>query len=416
MDERKKILIGIPYNMAIDPEVNVSIFNTTTQLVSKGYKVDTRFNEGTLIVQQRNILALQAAQEGSDLLFIDSDIVFKPGEADELIESGKDVIGGLYFNRRSPFNPIAYRYIGKDEKINEILDEADLRKEGDEYFTALKIDEIPKEIFTREDGLGVGAGFLYIKHHVLKKMFETQVVLDLGRPFNHWKLLNGDQLGEDLSFCYRAKLLGYQVYCHGGLDLQHIGRIRVNRDTHVRLTAINQLYSNDIEGWMLPSELNWLYHTAKKMETIVELGSWKGRSTHALLSGTSGTVTAVDHFRGSRAERRGPHKEAVEKDIFPDFKRAVGKFSNLIVDRVDSLECAKKHKDKSVDMVFIDAGHTTEEVKADIEAWLPKAKKMICGHDFQFNEVEMAVRESLGEVRQFETIWFKEIENGKVKP
>ena len=46
----------------------------------------------------------------------------------------------------------------------------------------------------------------------------------------------------------------------------------------------------EVEGWMLPSELGFLYQTALAMPQnarVVELGSWKGRSTVALCEGLS---------------------------------------------------------------------------------------------------------------------------------
>ncbi len=52
-----------------------------------------------------------------------------------------------------------------------------------------------------------------------------------------------------------------------------------------------------IQGWMSLKELNWLYQQAKKCDSILEIGSWKGRSTHALLSGCKGIVTCVDTFK-----------------------------------------------------------------------------------------------------------------------
>ena len=56
------------------------------------------------------------------------------------------------------------------------------------------------------------------------------------------------------------------------------------------------MYTNDIEGWMEQTELEWLYSIASEMESIVEIGSWKGRSIHALCTRCKGTVTAIDLF------------------------------------------------------------------------------------------------------------------------
>jgi hypothetical protein len=65
-----------------------------------------------------------------------------------------------------------------------------------------------------------------------------------------------------------------------------------------------------------------------------------------------------------------------------------------------SVEGAKDFEDESLDFVFIDAGHGYEDVRDDIEAWLPKVKKtgIIMGHDWDagYNGVEQAVRERFG--------------------
>ena len=47
---------------------------------------------------------------------------------------------------------------------------------------------------------------------------------------------------------------------------------------------------------MYPAELEWLYKAAKRMKSIVEIGSWQGRSTYVLLSGCQGPVMAVDKW------------------------------------------------------------------------------------------------------------------------
>jgi hypothetical protein len=49
-----------------------------------------------------------------------------------------------------------------------------------------------------------------------------------------------------------------------------------------------------------------------------------------------------------------------------------------------SVDEAKTFVDQSLDFAFLDADHTYEGVKADIEAWLPKVKPggWLCGHDY----------------------------------
>jgi len=159
-------------------------------------------------------------------------------------------------------------------------------------------------------------------------------------------------------------------------------------------------YKNDnIEGEMTRGELNLLFLKAKKMNSIVEIGSWKGRSTHALLSGCHGLVYAVDTFKNSTNK----------KDSYNDFIRNVEHFENLRIYRMKSLEAAKKFKDKSIDMVFIDADHSYEAVKSDIEAWLPKTKKLICGHDYDPKEwpgVVKAVNEKFLKIKSVHHVWF----------
>jgi hypothetical protein len=59
-----------------------------------------------------------------------------------------------------------------------------------------------------------------------------------------------------------------------------------------------------------------------------------------------------------------------------------------------SVEAATMFADHSVDVVFIDAEHTYEAVRADIAAWLPKVLTetgIIAGHDYDRPEVKEAV-------------------------
>jgi hypothetical protein len=145
--------------------------------------------------------------------------------------------------------------------------------------------------------------------------------------------------------------------------------------------AHDRYESPDIEGWMSPTELQWLYERAKEMQNVVEVGSWKGRSTHALLSGCKGTVHAVDHFKGSLTERQTTHLEALVENVYTQFLANVGHFKNLKVIAEDSAIAASQFADRSVDMVFLDGDHSRSGCLADIKAWLPKTRLLLCGHD-----------------------------------
>lgn len=164
-----------------------------------------------------------------------------------------------------------------------------------------------------------------------------------------------------------------------------------------------------IEGWMFPNELECLSSWASQHESIVEIGSWKGRSTYALCKGTAGRVWAVDTFKGSPDEPEHVERiAAAGGSTFEEFDRNTEDCPNLSSVALDSVEAAAYVPD--ADMVFLDGGHSYEQVLADLKAWLPKTKKLICGHDIQAPGVARAVREVLGEVeRGAGSLWFKQV-------
>jgi len=181
---------------------------------------------------------------------------------------------------------------------------------------------------------------------------------------------------------------------------------KYNADASVRMFSYKDV---GIDGWMTLRELNWLHDTAKRMNNVLEVGSWKGRSTHALLTGCKGMVTAVDTFKGSKGEDEA-HAEAKTEAVYDAFKRNVGEFPNLSICRGDSLVKAKEKEGQKYDMVFIDGEHTYEGVKADINAWRDKAVRVLCGHDYcdAWPGVKKAVNESIGEPDEVAgTIWVK---------
>jgi len=72
--------------------------------------------------------------------------------------------------------------------------------------------------------------------------------------------------------------------------------------------------------------------------------------------------------------------------------------------RMESVSAAKYIADGCLDLVYIDADHCYESVKADIINWLPKVRMdgIICGHDYDptgnFTGLILAVHEVLGDI------------------
>jgi len=163
-----------------------------------------------------------------------------------------------------------------------------------------------------------------------------------------------------------------------------------------------------IQGWKRPEELTFLFEIAKRFVTIAEIGSWRGRGTHALCSGCSGTVTAIDPWDTLHYGR--PELKAAEgRDIFAEFQENMKGFTNLRIWRMASEDV---RTDEKFEMVFLDARKTYEAYVADITRWLPRTTKLIAGYDYHNVKpvgVERAVRDTLGAVNFFGNIWTKQL-------
>ena len=152
--------------------------------------------------------------------------------------------------------------------------------------------------------------------------------------------------------------------------------------------------AQEIDGFISNDELHWLAEEASKHKIIIEVGSWHGRSSRSIADNmsTSSVLYCVDHWLGSEAERDTHHQSATLKDG----DHAIIEFSANLFDyiqkgRVIALRMSSKNAVELLQkqgikagMIFIDAGHTYEEVKEDITAWLPLVMEggTICGHDY----------------------------------
>jgi predicted O-methyltransferase YrrM len=139
--------------------------------------------------------------------------------------------------------------------------------------------------------------------------------------------------------------------------------------------------ATQIVGMMDQMELGWLHNIAQEMDSIVEIGCYKGRSTHALASGCRGHLYAVDPWDWKA------WWDQEEGETYETFLRNMQEFSNLTPLRMLSAEAAASDLiPPMVDMVFIDGDHSFEVAMQDLTLWAPRAKKLVAGHDLYHNE------------------------------
>ena len=140
----------------------------------------------------------------------------------------------------------------------------------------------------------------------------------------------------------------------------------------------------DVDGWLMESEAAYLARLAGRSNLIAEVGSWLGRSTCALGANTQGVVFAVDTWQGSE-EHVGMLAEKPEGWLFSEFRHNTSGLPIMPIP-LPSLDAAFLLTKTRIlfDLIFVDANHSYESVKADILAWVPllSVGGVICGHDF----------------------------------
>lgn len=164
------------------------------------------FQVGSLVYTSRNNLSIQALNMNAEyILWLDSDMVFQPDLLERMFkvmeENKLDFLSGLYFRRAIPFSPV-------------IFDKLEMREDGCHWHNA---ETVPTELTEIE---GCGFGCVLMKTEIIANVFGSQG--DLFTP------LFG--VGEDLSFCWRARQAGYKLYLDPSISLGHVGNFVFNEE------------------------------------------------------------------------------------------------------------------------------------------------------------------------------------------
>jgi predicted O-methyltransferase YrrM len=159
----------------------------------------------------------------------------------------------------------------------------------------------------------------------------------------------------------------------------------------------------DVPGWLTDEEGEALYDLARACTgkgVIVEIGSWKGKSTICLglgsRAGASLPVYAVDPHADYRF---GDFKTNVERAGIADLIRPIASLSQPAADQFE----------EPIELLFVDGSHEYELVLEDFEKWVPKVVEdgWVAFHDTTWTAgPRKVVGEAIYRSRRFKDVRF----------
>lgn len=212
-----KTLIAVP-SMDQVP----ALFAQSLAMLNKAGDCSICFQIGSLIYTSRNELGKKAIEIGADYVFwLDSDMIFDPNTLTDMMctmEENKDIdfLTGLYFRRVQPFSPV-------------LFDRLDIDAEGCHWSN---FKELPKEGLFKVGGCGFGC-----------VLVRTEVLMSVMAKFNTMFAPIG-HVGEDLSFCWRARDCGYDIWCDPRVTLGHVGSTVVTQEFYENYTLAKEAIDN----------------------------------------------------------------------------------------------------------------------------------------------------------------------------
>ncbi|HEX6768520.1 MAG TPA: class I SAM-dependent methyltransferase [Candidatus Binatia bacterium] len=129
----------------------------------------------------------------------------------------------------------------------------------------------------------------------------------------------------------------------------------------------------DLPGMLTQAEVDCLYQLGQfndRNGVIVEIGSWKGKSTVALALGAgnirSGKIYAIDPHRVMPEEG---YLEDTEAEFLANIKSAG--VADRVVPMIMTSAAAAREWDKPIRLLWIDGDHRYEAAKLDFSLWEP---------------------------------------------
>lgn len=190
-----RLLIAIPTLDYVHVLFMEKLLKLTQLLDSRGVDYEVKIKSGTLVYLAREELTAYAlSEEFTHVLWLDSDMVFEEEVVDDLYDTGKDFVCGIFHARRPGHMSCIFRTITPPDRY--------------------KWDEYPTDTF-KIKGCGMAC-----------TLVTTEILLAVKDHFGNC-FTPAYSLGEDLAFCKRADELGIEIWCEPTVRVGHIGHLTI---------------------------------------------------------------------------------------------------------------------------------------------------------------------------------------------
>lgn len=256
---------------------------------------------------------------------------------------------------------------------------------------------------------------------------------------------------EDIDYCIRTEALGYKLVqvsdWKPGMEYVNFPMIHFVNGTMAKVDNWENIFQGNLkilhnkyeylnstkeeiimelpEGYFSEYDIEDYRRLASQIPengTMVEIGTFRGRSLCSIsdiIKQRKINVIAIDTFEGTPTEVSELNGYYENEDILSQFQNNIQRFGIsefVTIYKGDGAEYAKNLPDHSLDLVFIDADHSYEAVKRDIDSWKNKVKfeGILAGHDILWDSVKQATDEKF----DFDyiirpNIWIKENKSNK---
>lgn len=222
-------------------------FNSFISLLIEGLLYRYSRVKGSLLPFARNKALRQVYANDPDfthVLFIDDDMCnFGPFHLKRLLKADKDIISGLFTQRAPPFQ-ITSAFLNKNKTLVEDIKAGNI---GEAYFTGMAFTLIKKKVLDAMMEETTDGPLWFNIDRLPRDSFETEVeefvkekiekyedIIKIDIDFLKDSLLEAIAmgatchrgsipLGEDITFCRQARIMGFEVWVDCGCPIGHKG-------------------------------------------------------------------------------------------------------------------------------------------------------------------------------------------------